>query len=471
MNTSSRFLNRDHSGIIELLNRCLDISAVLIAATVVSHTEFSPDTNQHDWITLILVNSLITMLFFQQSELYRSWRGRPYSDQFSRLLLAWSLSSAATVLVWHLLDFQSVIGPIMLISWLSLGLLLTVTQRALLYLSIRIYRKRGKNQKLILIYGAGALGQSIQNQCLRSPESGFKIIGFLDDDLKLRGGERSGVPIIGGLTMLQATLESQPTDELWIALPLSATEKLTEILEIAEKKHCSVRLFPDLLGLTLLNHSVSELLGFPIIDLNIDRMQGLNRWLKELEDKVLGISFFIVALPFVALIAMLIKLTSPGPILFKQRRIGWDGKPFTIYKFRTMIDHDELTGTLSQARRNDGRFTPIGRWLRRFSLDEIPQIYNVLQGRMSLVGPRPHAVEHDSMYQQQIQGYIRRNRVKPGITGWAQINDLRGEIETLDDMARRVKHDLYYIEHWSLWLDVRILLATCLKVFLSKKAW
>lgn len=471
MNTSSRFLNRDHSGVIELLNRCLDISAVLIAAVIVSHTEFLRDTNRHDWVTLILVNALITMLFFQQSELYRSWRGRPYSDQFSRLLLAWSLSSAATLFVWHLLDFQNVIGPITLISWLGLGLLLTVAQRALLYLSIRIYRKQGKNQKLILIYGAGALGQSIQNQCLRSPESGFKIVGFLDDDPELRGGERSGVPIIGGLTMLHATLEGQPADELWIALPLSATEKLTEILEIAEKKNCSVRLFPDLLGLTLLNHSVSELLGFPIIDLNIDRMQGLNRWLKEIEDKVLGISFFIVALPFVALIAVLIKLTSPGPILFKQRRIGWDGKPFTIYKFRTMIDHHEQTGVLSQAQRNDGRFTPIGRWLRRFSLDEIPQIYNVLQGRMSLVGPRPHAVEHDSMYQQKIQGYIRRNRVKPGITGWAQINDLRGEIETLDDMARRVKHDLYYIEHWSLWLDMRILLATCLKVFLSKKAW
>jgi putative colanic acid biosynthesis UDP-glucose lipid carrier transferase len=226
-----------------------------------------------------------------------------------------------------------------------------------------------------------------------------------------------------------------------------------------------------LLGLTLLNHSVSELLGFPIIDLNVDRMQGMNRWLKEIEDKVLGAMFFLVALPVVALIAVLIKLTSRGPVLFKQRRIGWDGKPFTIYKFRTMVNHHEPVGTLLQAQRNDARFTRVGRWLRRFSLDEVPQIYNVLQGRMSLVGPRPHAVEHDSIYQRQIEGYIRRNRVKPGITGWAQINDLRGEIETLDDMARRVKHDLYYIEHWSLWLDLRILLATFLKIFLSKKAW
>jgi len=467
----SRFLNRDHSGIIEFINRGLDIAAIVIAAAIISQVDATLEMNRHDWIILVLVNALITMIFFQQSELYRSWRGRPYSDQFSRLLLAWSLASTATLAVWHLLEFRDVIDFTALISWLLLEIFLTVFQRVLLYLSIRIYRAQGRNRKLIVIYGAGALGQSILAQCRRSPESGYQVVAFLDDDPRLVDGNHDGVTVVGGLSIMTSVLRNQDADELWIALPLSATEKLPKILEIAETNRCSVRLFPDLLGLTLLNHSVSELLGFPIIDLNVDRMQGMNRWLKEIEDKVLGAMFFLVALPVVALIAVLIKLTSRGPVLFKQRRIGWDGKPFTIYKFRTMVNHHEPVGTLLQAQRNDARFTRVGRWLRRFSLDEVPQIYNVLQGRMSLVGPRPHAVEHDSIYQRQIEGYIRRNRVKPGITGWAQINDLRGEIETLDDMARRVKHDLYYIEHWSLWLDLRILLATFLKIFLSKKAW
>jgi putative colanic acid biosynthesis UDP-glucose lipid carrier transferase len=164
-------------------------------------------------------------------------------------------------------------------------------------------------------------------------------------------------------------------------------------------------------------------------------------------------------------------MTSDGPVLFKQRRNGWDGKPFTIYKFRTMHVHQEPEGQLTQARQNDDRFTIVGRWLRRTSLDELPQLYNVLQGRMSIVGPRPHAIEHDHLYRQKIEGYMRRNRVKPGITGWAQINDLRGEVHNIEEMVRRVKHDLYYIEHWSLWFDLRIILATILKIFFSRRAW
>jgi putative colanic acid biosynthesis UDP-glucose lipid carrier transferase len=233
----------------------------------------------------------------------------------------------------------------------------------------------------------------------------------------------------------------------------------------------SVRLFPDLNGLALLNHSVSEMLGLPIIDLNVNQMQGLNRLLKELEDKILGVILFILALPIIGAISVAIKLSSEGPILFRQRRNGWDGRPFTIYKFRTMLQHDEQNGQLTQAKKDDARFTKIGRWLRRSSLDELPQLFNVLQGKMSLVGPRPHAVEHNNFFQKRISGYMRRHRVKPGITGWAQINDLRGEILEIDDMSRRLKHDLYYIEHWSLMFDLRIIIATLLKIFSSKKAW
>ena len=179
----------------------------------------------------------------------------------------------------------------------------------------------------------------------------------------------------------------------------------------------------------------------------------------------------LIGLPLIGLIALLIRMESPGPVIFKQRRHGCDGKPFTIYKFRTMRLHKEADGSLTQARRQDDRFTRIGRWLRRSSLDELPQLVNVLQGRMSMVGPRPHAIEHNEYYRQHIDGYMRRHRVKPGITGWAQINDLRGETQTIEEMSRRVKHDLFYIEHWSVWFDLRIVLTTLLKIFFSRKAW
>ena len=253
------------------------------------------------------------------------------------------------------------------------------------------------------------------------------------------------IPVLGMGADLAGLLKEHDPDELWIALPLSAMAVVSPVLDKADEAGTSVRLFPDLYGLSLLNHSVSEMLGFPMIDLNIDRMQGLNRTVKELEDKLLAGGFLLIGLPLIGLIALLILMESPGPVIFKQRRHGWDGKPFTIYKFRTMRLHKEPNGSLTQARRQDDRFTRIGRWLRRSSLDELPQLVNVLQGRMSMVGPRPHAIEHNEYYRQHIDGYMRRHRVKPGITGWAQINDLRGETQTIEEMSRRVKHDLFYI--------------------------
>jgi putative colanic acid biosynthesis UDP-glucose lipid carrier transferase len=468
---NTRFLNREHTGMVEFANRGLDIAGCLMAAALVTVLVPIAAGSHRDWLLLVLINVFINMLAFQQAELYRSWRGRPYSDQFSRLLMAWALASAITWIIWRYMELHNVIGPQWFAGWLGGSLLLIGSQRAAFHLTIRFFRSRGVNNKRVVVYGAGGLGRSIAGQVARSPESGFQIVAFLDDDPALKGQSIGPSPILGGMAMLSDTLAEQQPDELWVALPLSATQKVADILEVAETHMVSVRMFPDLIGLTLLNHSVNEMLGFPIIDLNVDRMQGMNHVIKTLEDKVLGVIFFIIALPVIGLIAIAVKMTSEGPVLFKQRRNGWDGKPFTIYKFRTMHVHQEPEGQLTQARQNDDRFTPVGRWLRRTSLDELPQLYNVLQGRMSLVGPRPHAIEHDHLYRQKIEGYMRRNRVKPGITGWAQINDLRGEVQNIEEMVRRVKHDLYYIEHWSLWFDLRIILATILKIFFSKRAW
>lgn len=467
----TRFLSRESSGVIEVLNRVLDITACLLASTLISLWMSISAQNARDWGLLVLILILANTLGFQQAGLYRSWRGRPYSDQFSRLILAWCGVSLIVVLVWLVFGLSEIISVRWLIYWLLLTLGVLITQRAALHVGVRVLWRSGANRKLILIYGAGSLGASIAKQVSRSPESGFQILGFIDDNPSLHGQHVASIPVLGGLSDLERLLAENDLSELWVSLPLAGTYKVTQVLEIAEKRLVCVRLFPDLYGLTLLNHATSEMLGFPIIDLNVDRMQGVNRVIKEVEDRGLGLVFFIMALPLIGIIALLIKASGDGPIVYKQRRSGSNGKPFTIYKFRTMRLHQEPSGQLTQAKRNDDRLTPIGRWLRRTSLDELPQLFNVLQGRMSLVGPRPHAVEHDQFFGEQIQGYIRRNRVKPGITGWAQINDLRGEVNDIEEMVRRVKHDLYYIEHWSLWFDLRIILATILKIFFSKKSW
>ena len=472
---TTRFIAREHVGLVELANRGLDSLGIFFAALFVTFgIENRPQLEaqlSRDWILFILVCTLSTLLIFQHAGLYKSWRGRPFSDQLGRLILAGLGASLINLIIWSAFGFDSQVSTEFVIFWQSLSLVLISLQRAVFQVGIRYLRRKGINIKHTVIYGAGSLGQSIAEQVRLSPETGYRVVAFVDDNPSLAGQVRNGFTVIGDLRSLEQWLEDNEIDEIWVALPLYAAHRITSVLQSADPHMISVRMFPDLNGLTLLNHSVTEMLGLPIIDLNVDQMHGINRFVKGLEDLVLGFLFFLLSLPLIAIIAMMIRLDSPGPIIFKQRRNGWDGKPFTIYKFRTMYLHKERDGQLTQAKRDDCRFTPIGRWLRRTSLDELPQLFNVLQGKMSLVGPRPHAVEHNSFFQKRISGYMRRHRVKPGITGWAQVNDLRGEIIEIEQMTRRLKHDLYYIEHWSLVFDLRIIMATLLKIFFSKKAW
>ena len=196
-----------------------------------------------------------------------------------------------------------------------------------------------------------------------------------------------------------------------------------------------------------------------------------NRALKRIEDLLLGTFFTMLAVPLCAVIAVAVKCSSRGPVLFKQERNGLGGVPIRVYKFRTMYVDQPEPEKILQARRNDPRVTPIGRFLRRTSLDELPQFFNVLQGRMSIVGPRPHALEHSEHYRHQVEDYMWRHRVKPGITGWAQVNGYRGEVDTLEKMENRVRYDLWYIDHWTLWLDLRIIAWTAVRVLKDSNAY
>jgi putative colanic acid biosynthesis UDP-glucose lipid carrier transferase len=216
---------------------------------------------------------------------------------------------------------------------------------------------------------------------------------------------------------------------------------------------------------------MSEVAGHYAIDLSVSPMSGMSRFVKRSEDIIIGTLISIMILPVCLGIALAIKLTSPGPILFKQHREGSNGRRFKVYKFRSMRVHQEEAGQVTQAKKNDSRITPIGAFLRRTSLDELPQFYNVLQGRMSIVGPRPHALAHNEQYKELVESYMRRHKVKPGITGWAQVNGLRGETDTLQKMQRRVEYDLWYIDNWSLWLDLKIIVLTVFKGFINKNAY
>ena len=466
----NRFITKEYAGLFEVFSRIIDISSITVGLFVTVYLFSSSGLQLKNALALLLIKSLICLITFKESQVYRSWRGRPYSDQFSRLFIAFAISSGFTILVWLVIDLNLIISIEALLIWLILSLLLIIACRVIVFTAVRHLRKKGVNQKKIIIYGAGRLGKSIVNQLLKSPESGFIVMSLLDDNRQLHGNTISNLKVIGGKEKL-ASISKTEIDEIWVALPLSAGQRIHEVLRISCANNVSVRLIPDLFGLSLLNHSVTEFLGFPMIDISVNKMVGLNKIIKMLEDKILGSIFLIISSPLLVIISFLLLLTSGQPIIFLQKRIGWDGKIFTIYKFRTMKVHKEAGDQITQAIPNDVRFTKVGKWLRKTSLDELPQIINVLQGRMSLVGPRPHALKQEDEFKKKIEGYVLRYKVKPGITGWAQVNDLRGEVKSIDDINRRLQHDLFYIENWSLWFDIRILLTTSIKIFFSKQAW
>ena len=259
-------------------------------------------------------------------------------------------------------------------------------------------------------------------------------------------------------------------DEVWIALTLTGSIQLLQLQYLLRNALVDIRWVPDMQELQILNHKISDFLGFATIDLNLPISNGLRGISKDFFDKFFSLTVLIMLVPLFAIIALCIKYSSPGPVFFKQPRNGLNGKKFHVYKFRSMTLAQE-TATITQAVRDDPRVTVVGQFLRRTSLDELPQFFNVLRGDMSVVGPRPHALQHNEIYKNLLDLYMVRHRVKPGITGWAQIHGFRGETDTLDKMEKRVQCDLYYIQNWTFWMDLRIIGWTALKGWTGNNAY
>jgi putative colanic acid biosynthesis UDP-glucose lipid carrier transferase len=364
-------------------------------------------------------------------------------------------------------DFSRLImGMWAVFGWIAL-VLLRVFARALL----RLMRRRGWNRRRIVVAGAGELGRQVARRLREASWTGLEVVAFVDDNPGLEGARVEGVPVRGPTSMLSSMLNKREAEEVWLALPLRAEKRMKDILFDLRHHTSTVRFVPDIFGFRLVNHAVTDVAGMAVLDLSASPMVGVNRLIKAIEDRVLAALILVLVSPLFLVIALGVGLTSPGPVFFKQRRHGWDGRPITVYKFRTMYVHQESRGVVTQARPDDSRVTPFGAVLRRTSLDELPQLINVLQGRMSLVGPRPHAVEHNDQYKDLVEAYMQRHKMKPGITGWAQVNGWRGETDTLDKMRKRVEYDLYYVEHWSLWFDLRIIFLTLLRGFIGTNAY
>jgi len=346
-----------------------------------------------------------------------------------------------------------------------------IISRLLLWTLKYYWHKNISKPQIIIIYGAGSLGLNILEKVQNQNSINMKIVGFIDDNLKLHNTTLKNIEILGGLSNLVEISELLKVDEIWIALPLRDEKKITQIQEKMRHSSATLRLIPDLFIFKMINRQISNFEGVPIINLTAAPIIGINRLIKDFEDRILALIIIVLVSPLLLVIAFAIKITSKGPILFKQVRHGWNNEEIIVYKFRSMHVHQELDNQLTQAKKLDSRVTSLGFFLRKSSLDELPQFINVLQGRMSIVGPRPHAVLHDNLYKDQVPSYIKRQKVKPGITGWAQVNGWRGEVDTLEKIQKRIEFDLYYIENWNVFFDLKIILQTIVIVFNSKDVY
>jgi exopolysaccharide biosynthesis polyprenyl glycosylphosphotransferase len=325
---------------------------------------------------------------------------------------------------------------------------------------------RGMNLKSVLVIGAGDMGKSIAGKLSQYKDLGFVVKGFLDDDRS--EGETvdvdGGIPVLGPLSELESVLEKGDVSDVYVALDLNNYGKILETLKVVNKYVVNVRLIPDLFQLLTLKARVEDLDGFPVISVDEPPLRGMMLLAKRLMDIAVSATFLLLSLPFLLLIALLIKLTSKGPVMYHQERMGLDGKKFTMHKFRTMVsDAESQTGPI-MCSPDDPRITKIGKFLRKFSLDEIPQLVNVLKGEMSLVGPRPERPVFVKEFREKIPKYMLRHKVKSGITGWAQVHGLRQDTP----IDKRLEYDFYYIQNWSLSLDLKILWKTLRKGFIDK---
>ncbi len=418
--------------------------------------------NNEEYLFLSLLGCLLLPAVGEMLGLYQPWRGRSLYTMLGVYALSWlvalTLLSLLLVLTHSTQSFSRL--------WMGNAALVTLATgcvlRSLLYYWLRRIRARGDNLKRVLLIGRQSNVDRLKQRTDDMAHAGYGVTQTCVDD-----------QTTDCLAQVQQLLEKcsfqRNFDEVWLSFPLSEGDKVRQLAALLIGIPVSVRYFPDLTDIRLLNHRMAQVVGLYSLELNYSPLDSTPvRLIKALEDRLLGAALFIGFLPVMLLVALLVRLQMGGPVLFKQYRHGIDGKRFRIYKFRSMKQHASSDHT-AQATDDDPRITRLGAFLRRTSLDELPQLYNVLQGRMSLVGPRPHAMDHNEYYKDVIEDYMQRHRAKPGMTGWAQVHGWRGHTRGLGDMKKRVEYDLYYIDNWSLGMDLKILAMTAVKGFFNRK--
>ena len=420
--------------------------------------------------SLAVITFLVTFFVFREADVIRPKDEYGLQVNLGNLVFSWVLIVGILLLLGYATKQTQLYSRLTLFTWFTITPLpLFLSQIALNRLSTVMTNITGNTRKAV-IAGVTELSQRLVNQFDQDPSLSTEVLGYFEDRSMERIGELDNGRVLGNLSGLASYVRNNNIDVIYISLPIRNLDRTAKLLNELHDTTASIYFVPDVFVFDLIQSRTYEINGIPAVALCETPFVGVSGLVKRISDMCLAILAIILAAPFMIAIAIAVKLTSKGPVIFKQHRYGLDGHEILVYKFRTMYVTEDSVD-IAQATRDDPRVTPLGSFLRRYSLDELPQFFNVLQGRMSMVGPRPHAIAHNEAYRKLIKGYMIRHKVPPGVTGLAQVNGLRGETSEVELMEKRIEMDLDYLRRWSLQLDIQIIFKTILVVLRGNNAY
>lgn len=409
------------------------------------------------YLVLMIITFFISSYVYEQTSIYSNWRNGNLLEYVGDTLIGWGIVIVVLLLLNYAANFSHHYSRQVILTWfIATPIALLISHIAVRVIADEL-RKEGGLRSAVIV-GANETSLKLVSRIAEFPYLLIDVKGYFDERNDSRVPDGLGARL-GSIKEVADYARKNNIQMIFISLPMSAQPRIREVIDDLHDSTASVYFLPDVYVFDLMQARFNNVGGIPVVAVCESPFSGVDSVVKNVSDFVLALLILLLLSPFMLGIALAVVLTSPGPAIFRQRRYGLNGEEITVYKFRSMTVSEDGQNVV-QAQKNDPRVTRIGAFLRRTSLDELPQFFNVLQGRMSIVGPRPHAVAHNELYRKLIKGYMLRHKVRPGITGWAQVNGMRGETEVLEKMQGRIDHDLYYLQNWSIWLDLWIIMRT-----------
>ncbi len=428
-------------------------------------------SNKPQFIYLDILAVAVFLIIAEMFSLYRPWRNTPFAHEATLTAATWAMSALILLVGLYVTKQSEIFSRLAMIFWFVVTPLPMLAWRRLTRSIMSYANKKGYDRRKVAIVGATETGTHLAQAIQKNPDLGYDFLGFYEDRKPDPKRTDLSCEVRGNFETLIEQTKNGEINQVYISLPFSAKRRIIKLIHSLSDSTASVFMIPDLFMFNLFHGQQWQTINdISIVSVFHTPFTGIALFLKRTQDLLLSILILIIISPVLLITALAVKFSSPGPVLFKQKRYGMDGTEFRVWKFRSMITLED-GNEVAQVVRDDPRLTRVGAFLRRTSLDELPQFFNVLTGKMSIVGPRPHAVAHNEHYRLRIMGYMLRHVVKPGITGWAQANGWRGETETEEKMEERIRCDLWYIQNWSTWLDIKIIARTVWLVFSGKNAY